>query len=76
MPAQPEVEIRTNIGNFESCQIGGQSEFRTLDGDISVADGRGEFELKDVTGGIKFEGEYTDQSDDHSLTWPESSNLI
>ena len=52
MPAQANMEIRTNIGNINARQFIGESELRTIAGDISVADSQGEFTLETEIGGI------------------------
>ena len=52
MPTQANMEIRTNIGNIDARQFIGESELRTIAGDISVADSQGEFTLKTEIGGI------------------------
>ena len=52
MPTQANMEIRTNIGNIDARQFIGESELRTIAGDISVADSQGEFTLEAEIGGI------------------------
>ncbi|MDE0672870.1 MAG: DUF4097 family beta strand repeat-containing protein [Caldilineaceae bacterium] len=52
MPTQANMEIRTNIGNIDARQLIGESELRTIAGNISVADSQGEFDLETEIGGI------------------------
>lgn len=52
MPTQANMEIRTNIGNIDARQLIGESELRTIAGNISVADSQGEFDMETEIGGI------------------------
>ena len=52
IPIHANTNVRTNFGNIETYQVVGDSELRTIAGDILIADSQGEFILETEFGGI------------------------